>query len=118
MSMRSTLSKLRPLRFLLAAFVATIVFFTYAFPALAISAPKSDPREGEAPINNIYERSEDALKGGPPGGEATTEAANNGLNEVQEDSDLEKFSTTENSEEAVTAQDQVEKALERITGKD
>ena len=55
MSMRSTLSKLRPLRFLLAVFVATIVFFTYAFPALAISAPKSDPREGEAPINDIYQ---------------------------------------------------------------
>ncbi|NJL22436.1 MAG: hypothetical protein HC895_19090 [Leptolyngbyaceae cyanobacterium SM1_3_5] len=116
--MRSTLSKLRPLRFLMAAFVATIVFFTYAFPALAISAPKSDPREGEAPINDIYELSEDALKGGPPGLEATSKPANQGLNEVQADADAEKMVTTEDSKEAVTAQDQVEKVLERITGKD
>lgn len=118
MSMRSTLSKLRPLRFLLAAFVATIVFFTYAFPALAISAPKSDPREGEAPINDIYELSEDAIKGGPPSGEAVRDAANQGLNDIQADADVEKMNTTENSTEAVTAQDQVEKALEKITGKD
>lgn len=118
MSMRLNLSKLRPVRFLLAAFVATILFFTYAVPAFAISSSPSDPREGEAPINNIYERSEDALKGGPPGMEAVSQPANEGLNEIQAEADVDKMNTTENSREAVTAQDQVEKALEKITGKD
>lgn len=118
MSMRLSLSKLRPVRFLLAAFAVTILFFTNAFPAFAISASPSDPREGEAPINNIYELSEDALKGGPPGEEAVTKAANQGLNEVQADADVDKMSTPENSQEAVTAKEQVENLLEKITGKD
>jgi hypothetical protein len=118
MHMRFNLSNLRPVRFLLAAFVATLLFFTNAFPALAISSSPSNPRSGEAPINTIFEKSEDVLKAEPRTQDELQSEANEGINEIQGAADADKMSTPGNSQDAVTAKEQVEHALERITGKD
>jgi hypothetical protein len=118
MPIRFNLSKLCPLRWLLAAFVAGVLFLSTAFPAAAISSTPSDPTKGEAPINDIYEKSEDVLKVEPRTQGELKDEAERGLNEVQGAADIDKMNTPENSDQAVTAKEQVERALEKITGRD
>lgn len=118
MSIRFNLSNLRPVRFLIAAFVATLLFFSNAVPAFAISTSPSSPTKGEAPINDIYEKSEDVLKGEPRTQAELRDTAAEGVNEVQGAADLDQMNTPENSQDAVTAKEQVERVLEKITGKD
>jgi hypothetical protein len=118
MHIRLNLSNLRPVRFLVAAFVSTLLFLTNAFPALAISTSPSSLQKGEAPINDIYEKSKDVLKAEPRTQEELQTEANKGINEIQGDADRDQMNTPENSQDAVTAKEQLERVLERVTGKD
>jgi hypothetical protein len=118
MTIRFNPSRFRPLRFIFAALVATVLFFSNALPVLAISTTPSAPQKGEAPLDEIYQKSEDALKAEPRTQKQVRAEAQKGTNEIQGDADIDQMSTPKNSQQAVTAKEQVERALEKITGKD
>ncbi|NJN88620.1 MAG: hypothetical protein HC881_22995 [Leptolyngbyaceae cyanobacterium SL_7_1] len=108
---------LRPVRFLILAFTCAMLFFANAFPAIAagVSAPSS-PSKGTAPINDILEESENALKAEPRTMEEVIEKANQGPNEVQGGADLDQMKRPDNSN-AVTIEERVEEILENVTGR-
>jgi hypothetical protein len=110
----------RPVRSLLIAVFCAVLFFCNMAPALAISSTPSDPRSGEVPLDEIFEKSEDALKAEPRSMRELQTEASKGYNEIQGDADLNdtEMKRPENSQDAVTAADQVENALKKITHQD
>lgn len=92
-----------------------LLFVSYALPANAISSDKSRPVEGEAPLNDIYQKSEDILKGPPAGMDKVQQETRKGPNEVQGDADLDKMHNPMNSRHATSAAEQAVDALEKAT---
>jgi hypothetical protein len=119
-SLHAKLSILRPMRLLVMIVACAFLFFSNVLPALAISSSPSDPRSGETPLNEIFEKSEDALKAEPRSMRELQSEASKGYNEIQGDADFnaEEMKRPENSQDAVTAEDQVKNALKKITGQD
>lgn len=119
-SIRLKLSTLRLARFLMIAIVSAVLFFGNMLPANAISSTPSDIRSGETPLNEIYERSEDALRAEPRTLKEVQTEASKGINEVQGNADLNnsEMSRPDNSQEAVSAEEQVENVLKKLTGKE
>jgi hypothetical protein len=119
-SIRLRLSNFRAARFLMIAIVSAVLFFGNMLPANAISSAPSDLRSGEVPLNEIYERSEDALKAEPRTMKELQTEASKGINEVQGSADLNssQMSRPDNSQEAVSAEEQVENVLKKLTGKE
>lgn len=115
--MKINFTMLRPVRFLVVAFACAMLFFASAFPAVAggLSTPSS-PTKGEAPLDNILEESQNALRDEPRTLEEVTEKASQGPNEVQGGADLDQMKRPDNSN-AVTIQERVEEILENVTGK-
>ena len=83
-------------------------------PQTMINSTRSSPTEGEAPLNEIYEKSEDALKQPPLSMEKVQQEATKGYNEVQGDADFDKMHRPDNSQEATSAAEKVENALEKV----
>ncbi len=83
-------------------------------PQTMINSTKSNPTEGEAPLNEIYEKSEDILREPPPGMQRVQQEAVQGYNEVQGDADFDKMHRPDNSQEATSAAEKVENALEKV----
>lgn len=110
------LSVLRPVRFIIVAFTCALLIFSYAFPAAAISTQKSSPEKATDQLLETQKETDELTAKPPIGLKETTERANQGLNEVQGAADLDKFNTPENSQQATSAEDQVENFLEKITG--
>lgn len=119
-SLRLKLSTFRPVRFLVVAIACAMMFFSNVLPASAISSTPSDPRSGETPLNEIFERSEDALKAEPRGMRELQTEANKGINEVQGDADLNssQMNRPDNSQNATSAEEQVENVLRKLTHKE
>ncbi len=113
-------------RFVKSLFVATIcalVLFTNAYPAMAIGSTPSRPSEGETRLDGILEESQDAIR--PENALDADEVirkANEGLNEVQGAADIQQMNRPENSRQATSAAEQVQRALgkavDKVTGKD
>ncbi|NMG21942.1 hypothetical protein [Brasilonema bromeliae] len=111
------LSMLRPVRFLIVVFTCALLIFSYAFPAAAIGTQRSNPEKGEAQLLETQKKTDEVTAKPPLGLKETTERANEGLNEVQGAADINKMNRPENSQQATSAEEQVENFLEKITGK-
>lgn len=110
-------------RGLVIALACAVLLFTNAYPALAIGSTPSNPAEGEAPLNDILKESQDAIRPeNALSSEKVIERANKGLNEVQSDADIDQMNRPDNSREATSAAEQVQRALgkavDKVTGRD
>ncbi|HEY9624731.1 MAG TPA: low temperature-induced protein [Crinalium sp.] len=107
-------------RSLLVAIACAVLFFSNMAPAAAISSSPSSPRSGETPLNEIFEKSEDALRAEPRTMKELQTEASKGYNEVQGNADFNdaEMKRPENSQDATTAAEQVEDALKKITHQD
>lgn len=119
-SIRLKFSAFRPARLLMIAIASVVLFFGNILPASAIGSTPSDPRSGEAPLNEIYEQAEDALKAEPRTMKEVQSEANKGINEVQGNADLNstQMNRPDNSQQAVSAEEQVENVLKKLTHKE
>ena len=118
--LRFKLPAVRPVRLLIIAVVCSVLFFQNMLPAAAISSSPSDLRSGEVQLDEIYEKSEDALRREPRSMKELQSEASKGPNEVQGGADLNsrQMNRPENSEDATTAAEGVEKALKKLTNQD
>jgi len=105
-------SFLRPLRFLMALFIGTWLFFSSALPAAAVG---SSTTKGEDQLKRIEQKSEEVLKKGPRALEETKSEANKGINAVQGSADAEKMKKEE-SPNATSVEQQVKEAVKNIMG--
>lgn len=104
------------LRTVFVVFTCAVLIMSNAFPAAAISSSRSNPSQGEAPLDNIFEKSEEVTKAPPLSMEETQKRANEGINEIQGAADREQMYRPENSN-ATTGKDQLQNVLEKVTGK-
>lgn len=116
-------SVFRVVRGLAIALVCAVLLFANAYPALAIGSAPSRPSQGETELNDIYKESQDAVRPeNALSSEKVIERANKGLNEVQSDADIDQMNRPENSREATSAAEQVQRALgkavDKVTGRD
>ncbi len=105
----------RPIQIFMIAAVCSLVMFSNAVPAFAISSDRSSPTQGEVQLDDIYEKSEDALRKKMPNMQEVQEESAKGFNEIQGDADLDKMSRPDNSRQATTAKEQAERALKKAT---
>lgn len=113
----------RLVRGLMIALVCALFLLTNAYPALAIGSNQSRPSEGEPRLNEILEKSEDAIRPeNALSGETMAERANEGVNEVQGGGDLDQMNRPDNSRQATSAAEEVQRALskavDKVTGRD
>jgi hypothetical protein len=116
----SMISSVRKL--VVVAICAAMVLLT-ASPALAIGSTPSQPNQGEAQLNDILKESQDAIRPeNALNSDKIIERANRGLNEVQEDADIQQMNRPENSRQATSAAEQVQRALgkavDKVTGRE
>ncbi|MBE9077364.1 low temperature-induced protein [Romeria aff. gracilis LEGE 07310] len=104
------------LRVLAIAFTFVLLFFVSAAPALAIGSAPSHPASGEEPLEGVFKESQESVKGGPRKMGEVQKKANEGLNEVQGKANVESMNRPENSS-AEAVSEQVQEALESVTGK-
>lgn len=113
------LPTLRLIRFLVAVCVCALLVFSSGFAAYAASPnPTSSSKlnEGEAPLNDIYKKSEDILSTDKPfSRQAMQEEANSGLNEVQGSADVDLMKRPDNSQ-ASSIEEKVKDVLEAVPG--
>ena len=107
------------IRTILVAFTCVILLLSTAFPALAggKTAP-TNLTKGEAPLNDIIDKSEDMIQNGIPSMEKVQKEANKGLNEIQGSADRDKMSRSDNSRKAVSIEERIKTGLEKAEGKD
>ncbi|NJO80342.1 MAG: hypothetical protein HC827_18740 [Cyanobacteria bacterium RM1_2_2] len=113
----------RLIRGLALALVCTLFVLTNAYPALAIGSNRANPSEGETRLNATIENAEDAIRPeNALSSEKVIERANQGLNEVQVDADVDQMNRPENSRQATSAAEEVQRALskavDKVTGRD
>jgi hypothetical protein len=115
-----TSSILRTIRTALVAFSLALVIFTNVSPAFAIESYQSNPREGETQLLETQKLTDEVSRYAPgnPNLEQTQERANKGLNEIQGDADAEKMKSPENSQQAVSVEDEINSLLGKVTGKE
>ncbi|MGF1569439.1 MAG: hypothetical protein ACFCVD_15460 [Nodosilinea sp.] len=87
-----------------------------AGPALAFGNSGPSQSEGTAQMNRLQDISKRAVDAEPRNRGEVQRAAQKGPNEVQGNADLDKMNSPEDSSGATTIKDQVENALETITG--
>lgn len=120
---RSFASIARFVRSFVIVAACAFMLFVNAAPAFAIGSTPSRPSEGETRLNDIYKESQDAVR--PENAldsDKIIERGNKGLNEVQEDADIDQMNRPENSRQATSAAEQVQRALgkavDKVTGRD
>lgn len=111
------------IRGLMIALVCALVLFANSYPALAIGSGMTRPSEGEARLNQTLENAEDAIRPeNALSSEKVIERANKGLNEVQADADIDQMNRPDNSRQATSAAEEVQRALskavDKVTGRD
>ena len=120
-SIRFNLSFLRPVRFLVAVCVCTLLVFSHAFPAYSdpvnTTAPQSAPQQGEAQLRGIEREAQEATQDKPYSREQTKAKANPGLNEIQGNANVENMNRPENSQGASSVEDKSKNFLDALTGK-
>ncbi len=92
-----------------------LVLLTATPAALANSSTPSRPDEGTAPLNNIYNEAEKAVQ--PENaldGDKMLDRANQGLNEVQKNADVNQMNTPANSGQATSPIDKIKAALSNL----
>jgi hypothetical protein len=109
-------SNLRPLRFVVAAFMCVMLLLSTALPAAAIGTDKSSPNKGAEQLNEIQRKTEELTENNAPSKSRVINESNKGLNEVQGAANAENMNRPSNSQGAVTIEDKVEGFLEKITG--
>jgi|GEM_PF-1537966 hypothetical protein len=111
--MKMTLSKifnLRPVRFLITAFLGAILLFSNALPTLAVS---SRPDQGEDQLQQIERKSNEILEAGPRSLKEVQKDTENGLNEVQGQANKEKMKNPGNTD-ATSVIDIIEDKLDNL----
>lgn len=100
--------------------VVVLMLFTTS-PALAFGFGNqfgnqpSAPNEGVEKLDGIYEKAEEALNSGLQSMEEVQDRARKGINEVQENADVDKMNRPSNSRQVTTIQEKAERALEKAT---
>jgi hypothetical protein len=115
--MKPTSLFLRPLRFLVVVFACSLLILSSSLPTSAMGSSKSKPSDGVVRLNKIEQRAEDIAKSplSPSREEAQARAQEKGsLNEVQGAADINKMNRPSNSQDATTAKDQLEGALDKV----
>jgi hypothetical protein len=102
---------LRSVRFLVIAFICTLLFVSAALPASAYTTSKDQPLQDD----EVLQKSAEVLRSGPASMKTVQERSSRGPNEVQADADLDKMSRPENSKSAVTIEERIEKALDKAS---
>jgi hypothetical protein len=106
----------RPLRFLVTIVACVVLFLVATGPAFAMQGTQSKPSEGEAQLKGIYKESEDVLRNPPLSLDRIQSKANEGhINDVQGAADIEKMKRPSNSQQATSVEENIEKALEKVT---
>jgi hypothetical protein len=103
-----------PLRFLLVAFVCTLLFFSSAFPVAAMGRSPSSPSKGEVNLNEIQRKTDETVSDPPITIEEIQKRSQGGINEVQGAADANKMNNPANSEQAPSVIDDVKEALTNL----
>jgi hypothetical protein len=104
-------------RFFVGALMCLMLFVSNAVPAFAAgSSPQSSPTKGEAKLDKTLEKSQEVLKSPPLSLDDVQARSNKGLNEVQEDADVNQMKRPESTQRSTTVQEKIENALEKVTG--
>ncbi len=112
------LSMLRPVRFFISCITCALLFFSNVVPAFAIGSYQSNPTEATDQLLETQKKTDDISTQAPPGAKEEIEATKGGgLNAVQGDADIEKMKRPENSQDAVSVEDEVNNFLGKIKGK-
>ncbi|OKH14143.1 hypothetical protein NIES592_12495 [Fischerella major NIES-592] len=107
----------RPVRFLFVAFTCALLLFSNAFPAAAIQSYQSNPTEATDQLLETQRQTDEVAKSAPLGLKETQQrTSGGGLNEVQGTADAEKMNRPENSQEAVSVEEEVSNFLKKVTG--
>jgi hypothetical protein len=110
---------LNSVRFLVVAVACTLILFSNAYPAAAIGSSRSNTSQGETHLDEIYDKSEDILKGDNAlSADKVKTEANRGINEVQGSADVKQMERPEDARNATSAAEQVERAFQKVTGRD
>jgi hypothetical protein len=109
-----SVSRLRPVRFLLATLMCTMLFLMSSNPAQAAKTPRSQPTEGTIQLDKIMEKSEDAAHSAPMSLEKVEQRSSEGLNEVQGAADKNKMKSG-NSQPVMV--EKFDKAVDKVIKK-
>jgi hypothetical protein len=113
-SIAFTLSGIRPVRFLVGSVICALIFFSNAFPAAAISSPKSAPEDSTTQLLETQKKTDEITTEPPPGLEEVKKKANEGINEIQGGADKDKMKRPENTQGATSVEDNILKTLEKF----
>ncbi len=113
-SIALTLSGMRPVRFLIGSVICALIFFSNAFPAAAISSPKSAPEDSTTQLLETQKKTDEITTEPPPGLKEVQKKSNEGLNEIQGAADLDKMKRPDNTQSSSTVEENILKALERL----
>jgi hypothetical protein len=115
--MRAILSRINLPHFILAIFASVSFFLSNTFPALAISSYSNNPKGGTTQLLDIQRRTDKVAESPPLNLKQVEKAqAGKGLNEVQGDADINKMKRPENSQDAVSVEEEVAGFLKKVTG--
>ena len=107
-------SAIRPVQFLFAALICTILFVTTIAPAQAgMMSSKSKPTDGTTQLNKIDVKAQKTIDKPAMDLAEIEKRSQNGLNEVQGSADKNKMYRSNSSEPAIGKD--IEKALDKIT---
>ena len=114
-SIAFALSGTRPVRFLIGSVICALIFFSNAFPAVAISSPKSAPEDSTTQLLKTQQNTDDITTKAPPGLKQVQNKANEGLNEIQGAADKDKMKRPENTPgSTTTVEENILKTLEKF----
>lgn len=103
------------IRFIVAAFTCALLIFSSAAPAMAISASaKSSPTEGEAQLDGVFNKAQDALKSEPLPDENEQKSVDGGDLNVAQQGQKAETNTPANSQGAETVEESIKETLENV----
>jgi hypothetical protein len=100
------------LQMLFSTLLVTVMFFANSLPVIAAS---SDPTDGVVQMNEILDKTEEAIQSPATNLKTIEERSKGGLNEVQGTADYSKMTNSGDPESPVAKK--AEKVLDKITGK-
>ena len=103
----------RLVRWLVTAFICTLLLFCYTFPAFAA---QSSPSKGEEQLTEIEEKAQETTMEKPLSLQETERETNPGLNEIQGTADEAEMDNPENVK-TPGIEERIKGALEKIQGK-
>jgi hypothetical protein len=110
------LSILRPVGFVIIAFVCTLLFLSSTSPAFAIISYESDVQEGPTQLLETQRKTDEVAKSQRLRMKEVQENSTKGVNEVQGDADIDKMKNPENSQSSTSLEENIQNFLEKLTG--